>query len=69
MPRIDWPDWIADRPQPGTDIRAGAPICTVLASSEAPSDARRLCLARAQHAIELIGLREWTISPNGQKSA
>jgi predicted ATP-grasp superfamily ATP-dependent carboligase len=29
--RADWPDWTADRPMPGTEIAAGAPVCTVLA--------------------------------------
>jgi predicted ATP-grasp superfamily ATP-dependent carboligase len=69
VPRLDWPDWIADRPQPGTAIRAGAPICTVLASAQNLDEARRLCQARAHETIQLIGLREWTTSPNGQKSA
>jgi predicted ATP-grasp superfamily ATP-dependent carboligase len=28
----EWPDWVADRPAPGTRIRGGAPICTVSAA-------------------------------------
>ena len=30
----DWPEWIADRPLPGTTIPAGAPICTVRAEGD-----------------------------------
>ncbi len=26
-----WPQWVADRPSPGTEVAAGAPFCTVLA--------------------------------------
>jgi predicted ATP-grasp superfamily ATP-dependent carboligase len=39
------PDWVADRPAPGTLIATGDPVCTVLA--EGP-DARRMVQARLE---------------------
>ncbi|MHC4815882.1 MAG: ATP-grasp domain-containing protein [Planctomycetota bacterium] len=48
---ITWPDWAADRPAPGTVVRRGHPICTVLAQGgavgEAMGEARALVAARA----------------------
>ena len=29
VPELDWPDWTADRQPAGTQVRAGAPFCTV----------------------------------------
>ncbi len=58
MPRVSWPPGFADRPQPGTAIPAGSPVCTVLARGENTCEARRLCLARAQEALQLIGLQQ-----------
>ncbi len=39
-PQGDWPHWAADRPQPGTPVRAGAPFCTVLAAGASPAAAK-----------------------------
>lgn len=41
------PDWIADRPARGTRIKAGDPLCTVLASAGSAEAARRLAGERA----------------------
>jgi len=43
---IAWPDWIADRPAPGTVIAADAPVCTILASAASATAARRLVAER-----------------------
>jgi predicted ATP-grasp superfamily ATP-dependent carboligase len=32
-PATEWPDWTADRPVPGTAIKAGEPLCTVKATA------------------------------------
>ena len=50
--RFSWPDWTADRSPPGTRIRAGGPVCTVLAE-----DADR-------HSVEqrLRARTEWVLS-------
>ena len=34
MPAIAWPDWTADRQPPGTVVPAGAPLCTVIATTQ-----------------------------------
>ena len=39
---FEWPEWVADRPQPGERIDKGRPICTVLARAETSVEARRL---------------------------
>jgi predicted ATP-grasp superfamily ATP-dependent carboligase len=39
---VDWPGWVADRPQPGSVLPAGAPVCTVRAEAEDAEAARRL---------------------------
>lgn len=31
---VDWPDWAADRPRPGSSIGAGQPLATVIAEGE-----------------------------------
>ena len=41
-PALRWPDWTADRPQPGTAIKAGEPLCTVTAAASTAAAARVL---------------------------
>lgn len=55
MPRLDWPDWIADRPPPGAAIPGDAPCWTVLASAKTAGQARRLCRSRALQSLAAIG--------------
>jgi uncharacterized protein len=42
IPAVDWPDWTADRPQPGITVKAGEPLCTVYAGDEVAAGARAL---------------------------
>jgi uncharacterized protein len=42
VPRLDWPDWTADRPLAGTAIKAGQPLCTVYACSPVAPAARAI---------------------------
>jgi uncharacterized protein len=42
IPAVDWPDWTADRPQPGITVKAGEPICTVYACDDVAAGARAL---------------------------
>jgi uncharacterized protein len=62
IPRLTWPDWVADRPAPGQQIAAEGPLCTILASAMTACDARRLCRARADQLFEILGLSQWTTS-------
>jgi predicted ATP-grasp superfamily ATP-dependent carboligase len=50
----NWPDWIVDRPWPGTRIAAGDPLCTALASGFTV-DLARMCVGdRARKIIALV---------------
>ena len=40
FPRLDWPEWTADRQRAGTRIEVGEPICTVRAKARTRSLAR-----------------------------
>jgi predicted ATP-grasp superfamily ATP-dependent carboligase len=42
----DWPEWVADRPEPDACIAEGAPVCTVLASGATESFVRRTMARR-----------------------
>nr|WP_282571283.1 ATP-grasp domain-containing protein [Methylonatrum kenyense] len=70
VPRaIDWPDWISDRPLPGSRIAAGAPVCTVHAEG-GDFDACCRCLAAREQRL-LQALREprrrwWRVLAGGR---
>ena len=42
VPALDWPEWTADRPQAGAPVKAGEPLCTVLAVAASAAEARQL---------------------------
>jgi uncharacterized protein len=44
---MDWPEWVCDIPQPHSQIPAGAPLCTVVASARSAKLAKRKVLQRA----------------------
>jgi uncharacterized protein len=56
-PRLEWPDWTADRPQPGTAIAAGAPLCTVLAAAVTSDEAKRLVVRRIRTVLSWMHAR------------
>lgn len=39
-PAMQWPEWTADRPHPGTAIKAGEPLCTVKAADATAAAAK-----------------------------
>jgi predicted ATP-grasp superfamily ATP-dependent carboligase len=51
---VDWPEWTADRPQPGTPVPRGRPIATVLARGTTPDDAGRCISLRLEELSELL---------------
>jgi len=57
-PATQWPDWSADRPQPGTAIKAGEPLCTVKAAAATAAAAKARVDERA--AMVLAMARDWT---------
>jgi predicted ATP-grasp superfamily ATP-dependent carboligase len=42
FPALEWPAWAADRPHPGTAVKAGEPLCTVSATATTAAAARSL---------------------------
>jgi uncharacterized protein len=42
IPAMEWPSWIADRPCVGASVKAGGPLCTVLAFASTAAAARAL---------------------------
>ncbi len=46
MPALDWPDWVSDRPVPGSTIKAEMPLCSVFARAETEAQARQLLQTR-----------------------
>lgn len=54
VPALDWPDWAADCPQPGTEIARGQPLATVLATGLTAEDAENLCRERLSALAELV---------------
>lgn len=43
---IDWPEWAADRPQPGSVIGAGQPLATVVSEGDDIEAVQALCVQR-----------------------
>jgi predicted ATP-grasp superfamily ATP-dependent carboligase len=54
VPALDWPSWCCDRPAPGTEIRAGEPICSLRASGGCEADVETRLDERARALSVLI---------------
>ena len=63
MPELDWPVWCMDRQKPGTYLRNGDPVCTVLAEAGEPEAARAIVGER------LAALREDLMTFGNEESA
>jgi uncharacterized protein len=55
-PRVEWnwPDWVVDRPPPGTRIAEGDPLCTALASGATVDLARSSVGERARRILAFV---------------
>ncbi len=51
---MDWPDWTADRPHPGTLIPEGQPVATVFAEGASADEAERLARTRLSTLADLV---------------
>lgn len=56
VPDFSWPDWSADRQPPGTEVRTGAPLCTVLADAATALEARQLVEARGASIADALSV-------------
>lgn len=45
---MSWPTWVSDIPEAGSIIKAGQPVCSVLASAADAASARKTVFARGQ---------------------
>lgn len=68
VPAIDWPDWTADRPHPGTRIEPHRPVATVMASAENPDLAASRCRNRLETLTEMLYGRSCPSSPAEHRS-
>jgi predicted ATP-grasp superfamily ATP-dependent carboligase len=58
VPTLEWPKWTADRPQPGTAIKAGEPLCTVYACEPAAPAAKALTDERCRLVLAWMHARQ-----------
>jgi len=57
MPTLDWPDWTADRPIPGSSVKAEAPLCTVIAAAASVAQAKLLVERRTATILATLRAR------------
>ena len=57
FPLLDWPDWTADRPHPGTRIKGGEPLCTVISVAASADEAQRIVGRSADEILSLMVAR------------
>ena len=55
IPRLDWPDWVTDRPQKGKQITLGEPVCTVHAEGFDVEDVKQQLKTRLANLRESFG--------------
>jgi predicted ATP-grasp superfamily ATP-dependent carboligase len=58
FPALDWPDWTADRPCPGSTVPAGEPLCTVYACEQTACAAKALADERRQMVLAWTRARQ-----------
>ena len=58
IPRMEWPDWVADRPKTGKLIASGEPICTMRAAANSPGKNKALLKQRKTMLKKLLGLEK-----------
>jgi predicted ATP-grasp superfamily ATP-dependent carboligase len=58
MPPISWPDFVRDRPRPGTTVARHAPLCTLFATGPDSAATRAMLRSRAAELRTLLALTE-----------
>jgi uncharacterized protein len=67
MPELNWPDWSADWQSAKSALRAGDPLCTVMASAKEPEAARTLAQARINLLLSQLPHMQSHKSSHGRK--
>lgn len=67
FPALAWPDWSADRPQPGSAIKAGEPLCTVYACAPDVTRARAETEERRRQVLAWAAQGDHDSSPGSQR--
>jgi len=57
VPAMDWPEWTADRQTAGTIVKAGEPVCTVLADAHDADAAKDLVDRRTAAILAAVAAR------------
>ena len=57
---LNWPSWVADRPQVGTRLATGMPACTISAAALTLQDTRRILESRFEKLINQLRTHECT---------
>jgi len=55
IPRLDWPEWVTDRPKAGKHITKGEPVCTVHAEGRDLENVKQQLKTRLAKLRELLG--------------
>ena len=55
IPRLDWPDWVTDRPNTGKQIARGEPVCTVHAEGSDIENVKQQLKTRLAKLRESLG--------------
>lgn len=55
IPRLDWPEWVTDRPKAGKHITKGEPVCTVHAEGRDVENVKQQLKTRLAKLRELLG--------------
>ena len=55
IPRLDWPEWVTDKPEAGKQIAKGEPVCTVHAEGPDVENVKQQLKTRLARLRELLG--------------
>ncbi len=58
VPPVLWPEWISDRPNEGTLIASGEPVCTIHAVAKTPCKIKEVLARRRKNLDKLLGLEK-----------
>ena len=60
---VAWPEWVADRPKPGSLLASHAPVATVIGEGPTPAEAESQCRYRLEALAEILYGQSGPCSP------